>query len=157
MPDVGVTDGGEEDDEEREEKKGKRKDYVVPMLTAVADSRTLDRYCWEVSKCDGVVTEKTLRWLRVIDQLPESLQMTVAWLTAKEPQLTSLRQHSGNGADWPSVRVCLAHNLISADFCCVKRDKLRELTQKSGESIRVYLKMYETLMNEASEDDPKDQ
>lgn len=60
-------------------KRKKGKDYGFPMLTAVADSGTLDRYCCEVSKWDGVVRERTLRWLRSIVQLPESLQMTIAW------------------------------------------------------------------------------
>lgn len=34
---------------------------MFPMLTALADSGTLDRYCREVGKCDGIA-EKTLRW-----------------------------------------------------------------------------------------------
>lgn len=84
------VDGDEEED--REERGEKRKDHVFLMLTAIADSGTSDRYCREVGKCDRSAADKTLRWLRLIDQLLKSLQMTVAWLTAKEPLLASIRQ-----------------------------------------------------------------
>lgn len=83
--------------------------------------------------------------------------MTVARLTAKKPLVASPCQYSGKGVDWPSVRVCLARDYISADFCRLQRDKLRELTQRSRESIQVSLKMYETLLNEAYEEVPQDQ
>lgn len=39
----------------------------------------------------------------------------------------------------------------------MQRDKLRDLTQKAGESVRPYLKMLETLINEAYEEVPPDQ
>lgn len=115
------------------------------MLTALADSGAVD--CREILQCDGSNVTKTLNWLRSVDQLPECVQMTVPRLTAKDPLLASLKKYSQKGNTCPSIKVNLAYDYISADFCRMQRDKLRDLTQKTGESVRPYLKMFETLLN----------
>lgn len=116
------------------------------MLIALAGSGAVDRYCKEILWCDGSNVTKTLNWLRSVDQLPESVQMTVARLTTKDPLLASLKQYSQKGNTWPIIKVNLAYDYISADFCRMQRDKLRDLIQKMGESVRPYLKMFETLL-----------
>lgn len=142
MPDIGLGDeaGSEEDDETEEQHKSKEE--ALTMLTAFADSGAINHYCREIICCDGSNVSKTMGWLRSIDQLPKSVQMTVARLTARDPVLASLKQYSQKGITWPIIKVNLAYNYISADFCCLQRDRLRELTQKAGESVRPYLKAH---------------
>ena len=51
----------------------------------------------------------------------------------------------------------MAHEFISADFRRQQRDKLRNLQQRSGETLRAYLQTAEVLFNEAYTEMPEDQ
>lgn len=65
----------------------KTKKHTLLMLAAIADSAAIERYCSDVGKWDGGNPNKTLTWLRAVDQLLESVQMTVARFTTKDPLL----------------------------------------------------------------------
>lgn len=70
MPDIGL---GDEDDEGEEDEIDGEKKETFTMLTALADSGAVNRYCREILRCDGSNVTKTLNWLRSVDQLPESV------------------------------------------------------------------------------------
>ena len=127
-------------------------------MRTVADQHTIERYSKEVGRCDGNSPTKTLSWLRDLDKIPEDLQVTIARLTAQDPLLTTLKRLTRSSEeDWPTVRARLAHEYVSADFTRAQRDKLRDLSQRSGESLRAYINTFEVLLNEAFEILPNDQ
>lgn len=104
-------------------------DGALQVFSALANSGAVESHCVEVGKCDGTNAGKILTWLQNTDHIPEKLQVTVAEFTAKGAVLFTLTRCIRHKYTWPEIRVEIAHKYISADFCRVQRDRLRELSQ----------------------------
>lgn len=112
----------------------------MQMMTAFANHTAPERYCKEVGKCSGSDLSKTLVWLRMVDRVPDDVQLLVARNTLQEPKACAIKMYVKKNINWPQLKMELAHEFVSADFCGAQRDKLCELAQRSRESIRAYNK-----------------
>ena len=145
-----------EADSEREEGEiDKDEEQTKKFLMAMADASATDRYIKRVSYCDGSRPEKTLSWLRAIDQLPPDSQVFIAIQTAEASLKTSVRelQH----AKWPKIKTLLAKRYVNANFAEAQKEALDRLEQRPGESLYNYVNTFEILLNEAYRALPEDQ
>lgn len=124
------------------------------LFSVLVNSGAVECHSYEVGTCNGSSPGNTLQWLCSIDQIPETFQKTVAEFTVCGSVLVQCNKKKYR---WSETQIEMAHVYVSADFCRVQRDRLRELAQRSGETIGSYLETYETLLNEAYARVPDDQ
>jgi len=152
----------DEDDDEVEESPahGKKKvtaqkkmKEMVKVFGQVVGSHLngdIGRALKEVTICDGSTPEKTLSWLRDLDEVSAMgiPPAKVALKSSKSPLREFLSKLNWD-KDWTELKHCVASNFISADFTGRQRLALQSFQQRPGEALAKFTHEFIRLAQEA--------
>lgn len=107
----------------------------------------------EVGTCDGSNIDKTLAWIRAIDDaiVAGANPLQLAKKASKGPLRAFMAEQTTT--DWPEMKALLSKRYISANFEGRQKLALQEIQQRPGESLEAFNCEFNKLMREAY---PKD-
>ena len=150
-----IESGSESEDEIGDETESEKEARQMAQLSlAMGDCKaSIERQIKKVGDCDGSDPEKTLRWLRALDNASNPLN--VAKVTATRPLAAYV--NNAKSKTWFPLRKKIAENFVHAGFQQNQRDALEKLTQRSGENLTKFTHEFHILLREAYDTLPADQ
>ena len=156
---IDLTTSDNEDDEDGArsdvEEAAKENKQMAQFAKALLSSNTMAECGTKcVEQCDGSDAQKTLRWLRALDEVNHPVG--IARLAAAGPLIAFVKRKKPN-IDWTQLRQKVAERIVSTAFQQIQQDALEKLVQRSGESLVKFNHEFEMLIRKAYDTLPTDQ